>query len=105
MNPAINALYAEYLDHTGGDKAAAASLTLADVMSHGTDPSPTTYSIAQAANRLNLSTSTLYNLCQQGKIGHHRFGRNIRFTSKDMDKYTKDTAVTVTLNPFDELRL
>lgn len=29
MNAAVNALYAEYLDHTGGDKTAAASLTLA----------------------------------------------------------------------------
>jgi len=29
MNAAVNTLYAEYLDHTGGDKAAAASLTLA----------------------------------------------------------------------------
>ena len=28
MNAAVNALYAEYLEHTGGDKAAA-SLTLA----------------------------------------------------------------------------
>ena len=26
MNAAVNTLYAEYLEHTGGDKAAAASL-------------------------------------------------------------------------------
>ena len=35
MNPAVNTLYAEYLDHTGGDTAAAASLTLAAVMLEG----------------------------------------------------------------------
>jgi len=32
MNLAVNTLYAEYLDHTGGDKAAAASPTLAAVI-------------------------------------------------------------------------
>lgn len=32
MNAAVNTLYAEYLEHTGGDKAAAASLTLAAVL-------------------------------------------------------------------------
>ena len=35
MNSAVNTLYAEYLDHTGGDTAAAASLTLASVMLEG----------------------------------------------------------------------
>ena len=32
MNAAVNTLYAEYLEHTGGDKAAAASLALAAVL-------------------------------------------------------------------------
>lgn len=31
INPAVNTLYDEYLEHTDGDKAAAASLTLAAV--------------------------------------------------------------------------
>ncbi len=32
MNSAVNTLFAEYLEHTGGDKAAAASLVLAAVL-------------------------------------------------------------------------
>lgn len=39
MNAAVNALYAEYLEHTGGDRAAAASLALAAVLVKGS-PAP-----------------------------------------------------------------
>jgi hypothetical protein len=37
MNQQVHALYAEYLSHTSGDKAAAASLTLADVLQRTLD--------------------------------------------------------------------
>jgi excisionase family DNA binding protein len=40
MNPAVNTLYAQYLDHTGGDKAAAASLALADTLLGCRTPTP-----------------------------------------------------------------
>ena len=50
MNAAVNSLYAEYLDHTGGDKAAAASLTLAAVMAER-PPAVSRYAQSTAPDR------------------------------------------------------
>jgi hypothetical protein len=69
MNPAVTQLYAEYLQHTDGDKAAAASLTLAAVMVEDrqpvlepTAPPEAALSIKQAAARLAVSTRSLDHL-------------------------------------------
>ena len=70
MNAAVNALYAEYLDHTGGDKAAAASLTLAAMMAEtgGKTPPSTALTVAEAARRLNVTRQTVYQMCQSGRL-------------------------------------
>ena len=91
MNPAVNALYAEYLAHIG-DKAAAASLTLADVITERSappsQPSPA-LTVADAAAQLRLSPDTVYALVAKGELRHHRIGkgRSIRFTPADLDEY------------------
>ena len=96
MNADTWELYCEYIERVN-DPAAAASLTLADMMQTARDTArdmpSTSFTVSQAAKRLNLSDCTVYELCQQGKLSHHRFGRNIRFTQKDLDTYIKETAV------------
>jgi len=90
MNAAVNALYAEYLEHTGGDKSAAASLTLAAVMQEGRSPaSPpeTALTVVEAAKRLKVAPNTVYLLVERGELQHHRIGRTIRILPSDIDAY------------------
>jgi len=76
MNAAVNALYAEYLEHTGDDKAAAASLTLAAMMAEtgGKTPPTSALTVAEAARRLGVSRQTVYQMCQSGRLRSFRPG-------------------------------
>jgi len=76
MNAAVNALYAEYLEHTGGDKAAAASLALAAMIaeSGGKTPPSSALTVAEAARRLNVTRQTVYEMCQSGRLRSFRAG-------------------------------
>ena len=98
MNTAVTREYAEYLELTGGDKAAAASLTLAATMRECqpaalTEPSDRALSVAEAADRLNVSSKTVYDLVSRGELSHHRVGgRTIRFLAADLQEYQRRTA-------------
>lgn len=115
MNPAVNALYAEYLEHTGGDKAAAASLALAAVLVECRPAEPSAeaadraLSVTEAAARLGVSPLTVYRLCAQGKLTHHKVGsRAIRILPADIDAYQKGQAAGTDRPPagrFTKLRL
>lgn len=88
MNAAVNALYAEYLEHTGGDKAAAASLTLAAVMfenGHSSSP-PTSLTPEEAAARLRLNRKTVYGLCQRRALRSYRAGRHLRIPLEEIER-------------------
>ena len=98
MNPAVEQLFAEYLQRTG-EIAAAASLTLADVMQSSADrveatPPGQPFTVAEAAKRLNISACTVYELCQKGRLSHHRVGRAIRITLADIAAFQQETAET-----------
>lgn len=48
--------------------------------------------VQQAAEKLKISTSLIYELCSTGKIAHARFGRQgkrgaIRISLKDLEDY------------------
>ena len=88
MNPAVNALFAEYLDHTGGDKAAAASLTLAAVMVENgrSTPPPTSLTAEEAAARLKLNRKTIYGLCQRRALRCYRAGRHLRIPLEEIER-------------------
>lgn len=114
MNAAVNTLYAEYLEHTGGDKAAAASLTLAAVLRDSQPAEPNieatdrALSVVEAAERLHVSPLTVYRLCAQRKLSHHKVGsRTIRILSADIDAYQKEQKAAVAQPPrrFTKLRL
>ena len=92
MNAAVNALYADYLEHTGGDKAAAASLALAAVMQDYQPAAPEnsppadsgSLTVKDAAVHLNLSSKKVYRMCLAGELllpcgpGHPRLHRRDR---------------------------
>ena len=97
MNAAVNALYADYLEHTGGDRAAAASLTLAAVMAEtGQTPAQPSaaLTVAEAAEQLRISQDTVYALVAKGELPHHRIGkgRSIRFLPDDLQEYQRRMA-------------
>jgi excisionase family DNA binding protein len=97
MNPAVLALYERYLDKTG-DKAAAASLALADVLLTGRQPTEAaadagrSLSVQEAAKRLHVAPNTVYHLCQKGQLAHHRVGKAVRILPADIDAYQKTAA-------------
>ena len=94
MNKQVQQLYANYLELTQGDKAAAGSLTLADVMFEEREsPIPESLTIAEAAKRLHVSSHTVYDLCARGEIIHHRVGRAIRLRPADIDEYRRRSTV------------
>jgi excisionase family DNA binding protein len=94
MNKQVKQLYATYLELTEGDKAAAASLALADVMFEEREsPVPESLTIAEAAKRLHIAPNTMYDLCARGEIIHHRVGRAIRLRPADIDEYRRRSTV------------
>jgi excisionase family DNA binding protein len=95
MNATTWTIYREYLDRTEGDKAAAASLTLADALQatlelRQPDPAtPSALTVAEAAQRLKVATNTVYDMVERGELRHHRIGRTIRILPADIDAYQK----------------
>ncbi len=67
MNNQVVSEYNEFLKLTGGDKAAAASLTLAAALREcqptwATEPADRALTVAEVADRLNISPQTVYDL-------------------------------------------
>ncbi len=86
----IEQLYAGYLQVTGGDKTAAASLTLADAMLTKQPEPPrgdAPLTVADVARRLGVSRRIAYELCKDGKLQAFRIGRAIRVKPEDLDAY------------------
>ena len=98
MNAAVNALYAEYLEHTGGDKAAAAILALAAVLhdSQSSNPlslqpeDPGSLTVKEAAVRLNLSSKKVYRMCLAGELRCFRAGRAIRVSLEEIERFEQN---------------
>ena len=83
MNDQIVSEYKEYLKLTGGDKAAAASLVVADALLSGRsmskpkaepEPRPGDLLVSEAAGQLRCSEMTIYRLCKDGRLPHYRVG-------------------------------
>jgi len=102
MNAAVNTLYAEYLEHTGGDKAAAASLALAAVLQDSqaaTAPTRTpadiepALTVAQAADRLGVVPKTVYEMCQHRRLRSFRpgAGRVLRIPAEEIERLENES--------------
>lgn len=99
MNDTVLQLYGEYMQHTG-DKAAAASLALADVLLANKEasaagvPTDRPLSVAEAAKLMHVAPNTVYELCAKGGLAHHRIGRAIRIAPGDIDAFQAQAAKT-----------
>ncbi len=95
MNTAVNTLYAEYMDHTGGDKAAAASLTLAAVMvADGRQAPPAAaVTVSEAARRLGVTRKTVYKMCQSRRLRSFRpgTGRSLRIPIEEVERCANES--------------
>jgi len=93
MNDTVVRLFTEYLDLTG-DKAAAASLVLADALTSKT-PEPIiaepencrSYTVKDAARRLNLSSKKVYQMCIAGELRCFKAGRAIRIPVEEIERF------------------
>ena len=95
MNPAVEALFYEYLRVAGDDKRAAAILTLADVLT----PSPRTeivpapavdsrlLSVEEAGKRLNLSSRLVYKKGLTGELRPVKIDRRIYIPVVEIKRY------------------
>ena len=94
MDPQVNALYAEYLNHTGGDKAAAASLTLAAVMMESPSETParlvTALTAAEVAARLRINPTMIYAMCRDGRLRCYRAGRSVRIPVEEIERFENE---------------
>ncbi len=100
MNPAVNTLYAEYLEHIGGDKTAAASLTLAAVlMDDRASPTPAALTAEEAAQRLRVNRETIYQLNRSRKLQGCRVGRVLRFPLEEVERFEKEGGVVQPRQP------
>ena len=103
MNAVVNALYAEYLEHTGGDKAAAASLTLAAVLTENGTPLPPagqSLTVKEAAAQLHVSVSCIYELCESGRLSSFKVGRVLRIHPEAIEEYRRQGTVPGRREPF-----
>ena len=79
-------LFARCLEMTGGDKTAAANLVLAEALFQKPQvsapilPTPTVpadWNVMETAQHLGVSRKTVYLLCKNGELMHHRIGRRV----------------------------
>jgi excisionase family DNA binding protein len=81
----VAALFADYRQRTADD-VSAAILTLAAVLI-GESAEETPLTVRQAAERLNVSPDSIYDLCESGKLPCQRIGRGrgtIRIRATDL---------------------
>jgi len=98
MNPAVKALFCNYLRVAGDDKPAAAILTLADMLA----PLPRTeivpapvvdsrlLSIEEAGKRPSLSSRLIYKKCLTGELRPVQIDRRIYVPVAEIERYEAD---------------
>ena len=98
MNPAVEALFYEYLRVAGDDKPTAAILTLADLLAPVARteivPSPAAdgrlLSVEEAGKRLNLSSRLVYRKCLAGQLRPVQIDRRIYIPVAEIERYEAD---------------
>ena len=95
MNNQVVSQYSEYLKLTGGDKTAAASLTLAAVMMDGRSELPTqpvmALTVAEVAVRLRINRQTIYEMCRTGRMRCYRAGRSVRIPLEEVERFENES--------------
>ncbi len=98
MNNQVVSQYNEYLKLTSGDKAAAASLTLAAIMLEGRSESPAPpagalLTVKEAASQLRVSARRIYEMCAAGELRAFKVGRRLRITPEMFKEYQRQGAI------------
>jgi len=95
MNNQVVSEYNEYLKLTGGDKAAAASLTLAAVMMESRNEAParpaTAWTVAEVAARLRINPKTIYAMCRSHRLRCYRAGRYLRIPLEEVERIENES--------------
>ena len=100
MNTSVQHIFHDYLGLTDGDKAAAASLTLAAVMVESRIEPPAnsneaSLTVKDAAAKLRVSTRRIYELCGAGELRAFKVGRSLRIAPEALDDYRQQQSITV----------
>jgi len=98
MNDAVVQDFTDYLALVDGDKAAAASLTLAAALrdcraatvAEATAPTGA-LTAAEAAKRLRVSPWTIYRLARMGTLPSYRAGSALRFTVDEIERFENES--------------
>jgi excisionase family DNA binding protein len=98
MDSTVFTIYRECLDHTDGDRTAAASLTLATVMMECRSAAPATpaggpLTVKEAAAQLRVSTRRIYEMCAAGELRAFKVGRSLRIMPEMLEEYRRHGAV------------
>ena len=88
MNPKTERLFAQCLEMTGGDRAAAGNLALADALlsQPKVAADQESYTVPQTARLLALSKQTVYRMCREGNIDCFHSGRTVRITKEGIEQ-------------------
>jgi excisionase family DNA binding protein len=91
---AVSAAFHRFHEETGGDTASAAMLTLGAILASrstegdGVRPEEAPLTVVEAAGAMKVSKDAVYDLCDSGRLRHHRIGSGrgtIRIMPKDID--------------------
>jgi len=56
--------------------------------------------LAEAANRIGVGRTALYEWLQAGKVPHHRFGRLIKIHTDDLERFVASARAEGTWKPY-----
>lgn len=99
----VSAAFHRFHEQTGGDTASAAMLTLGAILAgrstevEAEPPDETPLTVIEAARAMKVSKDAVYDLCDSGKLRHHRIGSGrgtIRIMPKDIDDFRRSSTST-----------
>jgi len=94
----VSAAFHRFHEETGGDTASAAMLTLGAILAgrftegNSERPNEAPLTVLEAARAMKVSKDAVYDLCDSGKLRHHRIGNGrgtIRIMPKDIDDFRR----------------
>jgi len=99
----VSAAFHRFHEETGGDTASAAMLTLGAILAgrstevDGERPDELPLTVVEAARAMKVSKDAVYDLCDSGKLRHHRIGSGrgtIRIMPRDIDDFRRSSTGT-----------
>ena len=98
----VSAAFHRFHEETGGDTASAAMLNLGAILAgrsaeaDGERPDEAPLTVVEAARTMKVSKDAVYDLCDSGKLRHHRIGSGrgtIRIMPNDIDDFRRSSTI------------